>query len=70
MKAEKCVMFINNFDFDLDNDSLHSTLNSVMTISNLIDHQFQVNNDSSDQTLIILVCKDFSLNQKQWLIVQ
>ena len=35
MKAEKHTAFVNDFNFDLDNDILHLILNSIESIQNL-----------------------------------
>ena len=65
MKAEKHTTFVNDFDLDLDNDILHSILNSENDIQNLAYQQFQIDSNSSDETLTMIVSKNLSLNQKQ-----
>ncbi len=70
VETGECAVFVDDFDFDLGDGSLHPTLNSAMAIPNLTDRRSQVGSDPSGQTLTTLVCEDLPLNQKQRLIVQ
>lgn len=65
MKTEKHTAFINDLDLDLNDGILHLILNSVDGIQNLAYQQFQVGSNSSDETLIMIISEDLSLNQKQ-----